>query len=167
MNRIVIQKGEKLFLDSKIDYSIYVDTPITVNNKVYFTDGDNFFHFKNNGIRNPTFFEEIDLLFNNFKNIFNNCNPVTVSTQTDDIVLEKPNVYTMESKDKFIIELAKDTIIKMNDIPITLATNTLFEIKLDTKFIIPEHSNIEIISRNNIYNISNREKINVNFAKLI
>jgi hypothetical protein len=55
----------------------------------------------------------------------------------------------------------------MNDIPITLAVNTFFEIKQDTKFIIPEYSNIEIISRNNIYNISNREKINVKYSKLI
>jgi hypothetical protein len=166
MNRIIIQKGEKLYLDLNIDYTIYVDTYVNINNKVYFTDSDNFFHFKNNGIKSPTFFEEIDLLINNFKNIFNNCH-INASTQTQEINLEKPNVYTMESKDKFIVELPKDTIIKMNDIPITLAVNTFFEIKQDTKFIIPEYSNIEIISRNNIYNISNREKINVKYSKLI
>jgi hypothetical protein len=167
MNRIVIQKGEKLYLDSKIDYTTYVDTSVNINNKIYFTDGDNFFHFKSNGVKSPTFIEEIDLLLDNLKKIFNNCNTNTVSTQTVSDVIEKPNVYTMESNDKFYVELPQNTIIKMNDIPITLAVNTSFEIKPDTKFIIPEYSNIEIISRNNIYNISNREKINVSFSKLI
>lgn len=166
MNRIIIKKDEKIHLDTNIDYTIYADTIVNISNKIYFTDGDNFFHFRNNGIRNPTFFEEIDMLINNVKNIFNTCSVNSVATQINDNP-EKPNIYTMENNNKLYIEIPQNTIIKMNDIPILLAKSTQFEIKTETKFIIPEYSDIEIISRNNIYNISNREKIYVSFSKLI
>jgi hypothetical protein len=55
----------------------------------------------------------------------------------------------------------------MNDLPVNLGIDSTFYIKPETKFIIPEYSNIEIISRNNVLNVVNKEIIDCFYSKII
>jgi hypothetical protein len=153
MNRIYIKANEELFIvnENDIKYTVFLDTPVLINNKVYFTDDDNFFHYKTNS----NILIDIE---NFFKDILNLCQ-IEKENNIDNI-----QISNLESKD-LLIKLQKGTIIKMNDIPITLAIDMNFIVKPNTKFIIPENNNLEIVSRNNIINIINKEKLNVKYSK--
>lgn len=155
MNRILIKSNEELFLpnEANIKYNLFLDTPIFVNNKVYFTDDDNFFHFKTNS----NILIDIERFF---KDMFSVCQIV------EEEHVNNNEIENAESKD-LSIKLPKGTIIKMNDIPITLAIDMNFFVKPDTKFIIPENNQLEIVSRNNIVHIVNKENLNVKYSKIL
>jgi hypothetical protein len=156
MNRIFIKANEELFIptENNIRYTVFVDTPIFINNKVYFTDDDNFFHFKTN----KNLFTDIEKFI---KDIFNTCQIVE-----EENIIDNTQITNLESKD-LSIKLQKGTIIKMNDIPITLAIDMIFFVKPNTKFVIPENNNLEIVSRNNIVNIINKEHLDVKYSKIL
>ena len=155
MNRILIKASEELYLpnEKNIKYNLFVDTPIFINNKVYFTDDDNFFHFKTN----TNIFIDIERFFTD---IFNTCQIV------EEEHVNNNEIANAESKN-LSIKLQKGTIILMNDIPITLAMDINFYVKPDTKFIIPENNDLEMISRNNIVDIINKEKVYVKYSKIL
>jgi hypothetical protein len=155
MNRIYIKANQELFIptENNIKYTVFIDTPILVNNKVYFTDDDNFFHFKNN----TSLFSDIEKFI---KELFTSC------TIIEDQIIDNTQITNLESKD-LSIKLQKGTIIKMNDIPLTLGIDTNFLVKPNTAFIIPENNNLEIVSRNNILNIVNKDNLDVKFSKIL
>jgi hypothetical protein len=156
MNRVFIKAGEEIYLqnENNIKYNIFIDTPIFINNKVYFTDNDNFFHFKTN----TNLLIDIEKFI---KEIFNTCQILE-----KDNIINNNDITNLESKD-LSIKLQKGTIIKMNDIPITIAMDMNFFVKPNTKFIISENNNLEIVSRNNIINIINKETLDVKYSKVL
>lgn len=156
MNIILIKANEELFIpnETNIKYNLFVDTPIFINNKVYFTNDDNFFHFKTN----TNLFIDIEKFF---IDIFSLCQIVE-----DDNIINNDDIIHSESKDLFI-KISKGTIIIMNDIPITLAIDMNFYVKPNTKFIIPKNNNLEIVSRNNIIHIVNKESLHVKYSKIL
>jgi len=172
MNKIILKQGEEIFIqNSDIKYNVFTDTPIYVSDKVYFSDGDNFFHFTKKSERRTSLSEDFDKLINDIKIFLNLCQHDDISNMVENSIhnTNNSNSNTELNTDdsKLLVEIKKGTVIKMNDLPVVLGVDMSFYIKTDANIIIPEYSDIEIVSRNNILKIINKEIIECKYSKTL
>jgi hypothetical protein len=159
MNKIIISKDQYIYNDSYV-YTLIEYTPIYINDNIYFTDDDIFFHFSKK--KSSNYVKEIQDIINSYINIFN-CFGISNIIQSD----EESSIHSKQDNNNFYIKLPKNTPLKFNDIIVSSENNILYEIKPYTKFIIPQNSNIELISRTNIFNIITTDDLYVQYSKLI